>query len=154
MRRFHFRLQPLLNMRANTRKQVEIRLGAATAECNRLEHSIRDLRDRRQAVQQRGISAHGNTVLMDITYRWGYVAWLDQEINRLQQEWTVAEQKRLQVVDEYAEALREEKVLQNLRERRQAEYYRVAQRQEEKAVEDTVTDRYIRERGIDGSSTR
>ncbi len=148
MRRFHFRLQHVLNMRAHARKQVELRLGVVTAECNALDIELEALAQKRTEGQKR---VHGyESVLRSIQYRSEYIAWIDQESTRLQALRAEAEMRRLAVVDEYNAALQQEKVLQKLKERREKEYYRSAAAEEERHTEDLVSDGYIRGRGLNG----
>ncbi|MFW6362809.1 MAG: flagellar export protein FliJ [Spirochaeta sp.] len=152
MRRFQFRLQHLLNMRTHLRKEVELRLGAVTAECNRLDDELAGLATRRLNAQRQTRDSGQGAVLLDITCRSGFISWVDQEAGKLRNLRAAAEEKRLKIVDEYHDALREEKILLKLQERRQEEYYADALRQEYKDVEDIVTDRYIRKGGRDGRS--
>ncbi|THB68871.1 MAG: flagellar export protein FliJ [Spirochaetaceae bacterium] len=148
MRRFKFRLQHILDMKEHLRKEVELRLGAATAECNRLDMQLQALADQRLQTQRP--VADRQAVLADLQYRAGHVAWIDQELQRLSHIRASAEKKRLQVLKEYQKALQEERVLQKLKERREKEYYLAAARHEERYVEDIVADRYIRNGGLDG----
>ncbi|GAB6089860.1 flagellar export protein FliJ [Spirochaeta dissipatitropha] len=150
MRRFNFRLQHILNMRSHERKEVEHRLGSVTAECNLLDDQLHGLQARRQAAQKRTDPAVARNVLLELNSRTGYFAWIDQEFSRIKQKRSSLEQKRLSIVAEYHEALQREKVLDNLRERREREYYFDEARREEKDVEDAVIDRYIRGGGING----
>lgn len=150
MRRFSFRLQHILNMRSHERKEVEHRLGAVTAECSMLDDQLQGLKARRQAAQKSTVSAAAQDVLLELNSRTGYFAWIDQESSRIKQKRDSLEQKRLGIVEEYHEALQREKVLDNLRERREREYYFDEARREEKGVEDAVIDRYIRGGGING----
>ncbi|MFW5801939.1 MAG: hypothetical protein ACOCVC_07880, partial [Spirochaeta sp.] len=69
MRRFQFRLQHLLNMRTHLRKEVELRLGAVTAECNRLDDELAGLAKRRLNAQRQTRDSGQGAVLLDITCR-------------------------------------------------------------------------------------
>lgn len=148
MRKFSFRLQHLLNMRTHDRKEVELRLGIVTEECNRIDAELNSLARRRSP--DAGAAAGSDAVLNNISYRSGFFAWIDQQSEALQQKRAAAEERRLNVLEEYHEALKKEKILEKLRERREQEYYRDAVRREERHVEDIVTDRYIRQGETDG----
>lgn len=148
MRRFLFRLQHMFNMKVHARKEIEQRLGVITSRCNALDDRMQELIQRRTNANDQNHA--GGSILENLHHRAGFSAFVDQELAKLKQERAVAEEQRLKIIEEYHEALQAEKVLEKLREKREREYYLEAARKEEKEVEDIVTDRYIREGGVDG----
>ena len=138
MRRFRFRLERLLELRAHREQEALYRLAEATGHCVRLARRIQELGQERGAAYR---SVPGQTGSLDLglfAYRERYLAWLESSRRRLKEELVARESQRLEVQARYLEAAREHKVLEKLKERRAAEHRRLA-RIEEFNVQDDVT---------------
>jgi len=127
MRSFRFRLEPILSVRSHRAKQAEIELARMTGECLTLEREIAELRDRRTATFSLSVAAE------DLSYRVSqgrYISFLEQRMEELRRRRAQMEPKRVDAQTRYSELSKQEKVLDKLKERRSAEYYREYRRHE------------------------
>ncbi|HKK47657.1 MAG TPA: flagellar export protein FliJ [Alkalispirochaeta sp.] len=130
MRRFHFRLESILELREKQADQKRLELGAITQQCEALEREI----EAHTALRRRTLTDHGLTSLADIAYRRAveaYAARLQVEMARLREELHGAEQKRDEVAEEYREARRKAEVLEKLRDRRKESHAELVKREEQ-----------------------
>jgi flagellar export protein FliJ len=130
VRRFHFNLERILALRKHEEHEVEMRLAAVQAE-------VVDLRNRIDDARARIGNTYGVTVIagrrvdMSQSYAGGaYQAYLEAHVQTLRRQLEEREEKRKELADEYREAYKKRKVLDNLKERREREYYAEARRQE------------------------
>lgn len=146
MRRFRFRLERLLELRAHREQEALYRLAEATGHCVRLARRIQELG------QERGAAYHsvpGQAGSLDIdmglfAYRERYLAWLESRRRRLKAELAARESQRLEVQARYLEAAREHKVLEKLKERRAAEHRRLARVEEFNVLNDVAASQFLR----------
>ena len=143
MRRFRFRLERLLELRAHREREALYRLAEATGHCVRLARRIQETASQRGAAYR---SAAGGLDLGLLAYRERYLAWLEATRRRLAEELARREKERLEVQQKYLEASRQRKVLEKLKERRAAEYYREARTEEFKVQDDMAASQFIRSR--------
>lgn len=130
MRKFHFRLESILELREKQADQKRLHLGAITQRCEALERDI----ESHEALRRRTLTDHGLTAMADIDYRRAaeaYAARLQVEMNRLREQLREAEREREAVAEEYREAQRKAEVLEKLRERRKASYMEIMKREEQ-----------------------
>ena len=144
MRRFRFRLERLLELRARREQEALYRLAEAAGHCVRLARRIQELGQERGAAYR---SVPGQTGSLDLglfAYRERYLAWLESSRRRLKAELAARESQRLEVQARYLEAAREHKVLAKLKERRAAEHRRLARIEEYNVLDDVAASQFLR----------
>ena len=146
MRRFHFRLERLLRLKAHTEQEWEIKLGKATSECLSIENRIDDAL-RGMAATFHQIHTPRRSLDMDfITSAQRYMDRLSGRVEELEDELVVKEAERREVQEGYLEASKERKVLDKLKERRAGEFYKAERDEERKELDDINNSSYIRNR--------
>jgi flagellar FliJ protein len=150
VRRFRFRLERLLELRAHREQEALYRLAEATGHCVRLARRIRELGQERGAAYRSAPAPTGSLDLGLFAYRERYLAWLEASRKRLKAELTARESARLQVQARYLEAAREHKVLEKLKERRVAEHRRLARIEEFNVLDEVAASRGVCEEGVGG----
>ena len=141
MKRFSFSLQKILDIREFAERQAQIELGRAVAEVNRINSDL-------EAVAQEKIrmihQKQQEMTLNDFVVRENYMKRLELTKERLLEDLAAAQL----VVDEkreiFAEALKQRKILSNLRDKQYAQYKKDALVAEDNAVDDMVTARHGR----------
>lgn len=141
MKRFSFSLQKILDIREFVERQAQIELGRAVAEVNRINSDL-------EAVAQEKIrmihQKPQEMTLNDFVVRENYMKRLELTKERLLEDLAAAQL----VVDEkreiFAEALKQRKILSNLRDKQYAQYKKDALVAEDNAVDDMVTARHGR----------
>lgn len=141
MKRFSFSLQKILDIREFAERQAQIELGRAVAEVNRINSDL-------EAVAQEKLRMihlkQQEMTLNDFVVRENYMKRLELTKERLLEELAAAQL----VVDEkreiFAEALKQRKILSNLRDKQYAQYKKDALVAEDNAVDDMVTSRFGR----------
>lgn len=141
MKRFSFSLQKILDIREFVERQAQIELGRAVAEVNRINSDL-------EAVAQEKIrmihQKQQEMTLNDFVVRENYMKRLELTKERLLEDLAAAQL----VVDEkreiFAEALKQRKILSNLRDKQYAQYKKDALVAEDNAVDDMVTARHGR----------
>lgn len=120
MKRFNFSLEKVLKLREYNESEARIELGRAIGVLTEIENKIkRAAIAKNNAMQERFSHLSGGEAMLT----WdNYIARLDQETEKLLKEAAKAEL----VVEEkralYMEASREKKVMENLKDKRRAEY--------------------------------
>ena len=144
MRRFRFRLQRLLELRARREREALYRLAEATGHCVRLARRIQELAAERGPAYRSAPAGLGSLDLGLFAYRERYLAWLESSRQRLAEELARREKERLAVQAEYLEAAREHKVLEKLKERRAAEHRRRARIEEFNVQDEVAASQFLR----------
>jgi flagellar protein FliJ len=141
MRKFHFRLQSILDVRRYEEDQRRMELGDISSRCARLEREINRCRESRCAV----LTARRSDVRAeDISYRISqaaYAARMDAEERSLRRQLQKAEVEREAAVERYHTARRAADVLDRLRQRRASTYRRDQNREEQKTMDDIAMSR-------------
>lgn len=134
MRRFRFRLESVLEVRAYALEAAKARLAEKVGACAilelRLEENARLSLDAARSRFRKG----GATADFQSGER--YALRLAQERERLMKGLAMAEAERDLARDAYIEASKAKELIQKLRERAEAEYYQLAKREEYKALDD------------------
>jgi flagellar FliJ protein len=146
VRRFAFRLERLLELRAHREREALHRLAEATGQCVRLARRLQETASRRGEAYRSVPSASGSLDLGLFAYRERYLAWLEATRRRLTEELARREQERLAVQQAYLEASRKRKVLEKLKERRAVEHYREERAEEFKVQDDVGASQFVRGR--------
>ena len=146
MKRFRFRLERLLELRAHRERQALYRLAEAAGHCVRLARRLQETESERGAAYRSAPAAAGALDLSLFAYRERYLAWLEATRRRLSEELARREKERLEVQARYLEASRERKVLEKLKERRAAEHRREARAEEFNVQDDVAASQFLRGR--------
>ena len=147
MKAFRFKLERILSLRKHREREWEIKLAEITGECVRLTREIEERSMRKAEAFMKGAPAKEAQAFL-MVHR--YMVRLDQEIEKKSAELAVCEQKREEVKREYLKYSRERKVLDNLKEKRAAEYAAQQKVEEVKQIDDINTGRAARFRGLGG----
>lgn len=145
MRRFRFNLEKLLEVRAFHERKAELVLAEKAGRCAVLEAKLKEIAQSRFRTT-REMFARGRDI-EDYRASELYVMRLDRERDRLLEELTRAELEREAARKIYVEKRKARESIDKLKERRQAEYYRLAQREEIKALDDLARRRAVEARG-------
>lgn len=130
MRKFHFRLESILELREKQADQKRLQLGAATQRCEALERDI----EAHEVLRRRTLTNHGLAAMADIDYRRAaeaYAARLQAEMTHFREQLRDAERERDEVAQEYREARRKAEVLEKLQNRRRESYVEMVKREEQ-----------------------
>jgi len=139
MKRFAFSMQKILDIREFTERQAQIELGRAVAEVNRINGDLEAVaQEKLRMIHQK----QQEMTLNDFVVRENYMKRLELTKERLLEELAAAQL----VVDEkravFTEAMKQRKILSNLREKQYLQYKKDALKIEENAVDDMVTSRH------------
>lgn len=141
MRRFHFRLQSILDVRRYEEDQRRMELGTISSRCAWLRREIERCRASRYAV----LTTRGPGVRAeDISYRVSqaaYAARMDAEERSLRRQLQTAEVEREAAVERYRAARQAADVLDRLRKRRAEAYRREQNKDEQKRMDDIAMSR-------------
>jgi flagellar protein FliJ len=120
MRRFAFSLEGLLKVRQYHEHERELTLGRATAKYEQLLNQMRTLEEERKAT----VAAMRGVDLSARLSQGAYLQLLEQSLEELESRRQQLEASRNEALGEYTQALKERKVIDNLKERRAREHYR------------------------------
>ncbi|MGM0673890.1 MAG: flagellar export protein FliJ [Spirochaetota bacterium] len=149
MRRFQFRLERVLSLREHVEEQAEQKLAEVSGRYSQIEGELGRLSQEREATFRAGDSASR----VDISYRMAqsaYIRYLDQRWGELEAQRAEQAKELEKVQKEYREALKQRKVLDNLRSRRSSEYYREQRRAEGRELDDIGGQMHIRRHEQEG----
>jgi flagellar FliJ protein len=145
MRRFRFRLNRLLELRRYRETEWELKLASITGRCLLIRQKIQENgQDIVHTIRSRQV----NVGLLDLNMLFAaelYISRMDQEIGSLGEELEIREKEREEIKNQYLEVSRDRKVLDKLREKREAGYYREQKKEEFKIADDITTGRAARE---------
>jgi flagellar FliJ protein len=134
MRRFRFNLEKLLELRSFWERKAEMALAEKAGICQLLDTQMREVAQAR-ARTGREMFAAGRGVA-DYRAAELYLLRLDRDRERLTRELAQAELEREVARKAYVEKRMGRESLEKIKERRQGEYYRLAAREETKALDD------------------
>ncbi len=120
MRRFHFGLEGLLRIRRYHEHERELELGRVTAQYERLLGQMNNIEEERRATANQ---MSGVDLSMRLS-QGAYLELLQQTHVELEERRRTLEHSRREVLEAYTDALRNRKVIDNLKERRALEHYR------------------------------
>ncbi|MBO5730503.1 MAG: flagellar export protein FliJ [Treponema sp.] len=139
MKRFSFSMQKILDIREFTERQAQIELGQAVAEVNRINEELESVAQEKLRMLQINLKSAS---LNEFLVHENYMKRLELTKERLLEELAAAQL----VVDEkreiFAEAMKQRKILSNLKEKQFAQYKKEALVAEDNAVDDLVTSRH------------
>jgi flagellar FliJ protein len=135
MKRFHFALQRVLQLREYAEQAAKVELGRAVGELTRIEQRIASVAEERlRAAGQRFAPQNNFAAIQDYER---YITRLDQIRDKLLLDAARAELVVAEKQDAFMEASRERKALDKLRERRLGEYQRYVQEEDQKEADES-----------------
>lgn len=141
MKRFRFRLERLLELKAHREREALNRLAEATGHCVRLARGIRQAEEAGREALRAQRAGVGRVDMELLGYREHYLAWLREQRRRLARELVERQKKRQEEQARYLQASKERKVLDKLKERRAAEHHRQARTEEFEVADDLSSGR-------------
>jgi flagellar FliJ protein len=134
VRAFRFNLEKLLEVRGFYERKAEMVLAEKAGRCAILDAKLRELAESR--IRTRAEMYSSGRMLADYQAAEVYMIRLDRDKEKLLVELAQAELEREKARAEYVEKRRDREAIDKLKERRQAEYYRLALREETKVLDD------------------
>lgn len=120
MKRFHFKLQKVLELRKHREDEAKIELGRAIGILTEIENQIKQNAAKHQYAAAKRFADTGDAAAI---ISWDhYILRLEQEAERLLREAAQAELVVEEKRGQYLEASRELKVMEKLKEKRGVEY--------------------------------
>jgi flagellar FliJ protein len=141
MRRFRFNLEKLLEVRAFHERRAQLVLAEKAGRCALLNARLEEIAEERRRTG-REMFAPGR-LLPDYHAAELYLMRLDRDRDRTLNELAAAELEREKARADYIEKRRGREAIEKLKERRQAEYYRLAEREETKTLDDMARRRHV-----------
>ncbi|MDR2476850.1 MAG: flagellar export protein FliJ [Treponema sp.] len=120
MKRFHFKLQKILELRKHREDEAKIELGRAIGILTEIENQIKQNAVKHQHAAAKRFADAGDAAAIISWDR--YILRLEQEADRLLQKAAQAELVVEEKRSRYLEASRELKVMEKLKEKRGLEY--------------------------------
>ena len=140
MKRFHYSLQKILDLRHFQLKQAEMDLGKVNAQIAAVENKLKDIAAQRVRIAHEVDAAKDDMFLYQSAH--SYFQLLNQKkeslLSTLAELQLVAEQKKAVV----RAAMQREKVLERLKDNKLASWKEAGRKEEELIVDDVVTAKY------------
>jgi len=147
MKKFAFRLQPVLKLRRQQEDQKKRVVGAILAEMNEYQRQAvemaRAVEDQRGSLKQ---NIQGRVNVRWIAHYQGYVTSMQQAINTRVNSVAQLQQKLAVAREELAEAAKRTKIVEKLRERRKARYDTRLKRLEVREMDEAGANTFLRSR--------
>ncbi len=141
MRRFRFNLEKFLELRSFHERKAELALAEKAGRCQILDGRLREVAQAKYRTGREMFSAGRG--LSDYRAAELYIVRLERDRDRLEKELALAEIEREAARAAYVERHKAREAIEKLKERRQAEYYRLAEREETKALDDLARRRLV-----------
>jgi flagellar FliJ protein len=145
MRLFRFKLEKLLELRGFYERKAEMALAEKAGRCAVLDNKLRETAEARSRTGREMFGA--GRMLADYRAAELYIVRLDRDRDRLMKELAAAELEREKARVDYVEKRKSREVIEKIKERKQGEYYRLAQREETKALDDLARRRIVGAKG-------
>lgn len=129
MRRFEFDLEKVLELRRYAERDWELKLAAVTGQIVGAEREILDLNAARESTTAVGVLP-GRVDMGSLSGREEYLALISRRTIELRGRLARLEREREEVRAEYLKAAQARKAISKLRDRRAAEHYREARKEE------------------------
>ncbi len=144
MKRFQFSLEKVLALRENNEKNWKIKLGEAVSKVNSVKREIKRIEtSHREHFKDFRLSIEGLEYLQVAEL---FFKKMDNDRRRLDKRLVELTAEREKIQKEYIKASNERKVIEKLKERREAEYYKEQMLSEIKEIDDLTTGSYGRAR--------
>jgi flagellar FliJ protein len=146
VKRFHFRLERLLEIRAYRERRWLAKLAEAAGHCIRLAREIEHNREAARGAFHTRVREGEKLDLALLSYRELYLNRLSREKRELNGELEKRIEQRDKVQQEYKKVSRDKKVLEKLKETREKQHYADSRREEFKVLDDLNSSRFGRDR--------
>lgn len=140
MKKFQFRLEPVLKIRKHKEREWELKLAEITSRCLSLRIQIEA---RKEAIRD-SFHTQGPLDIVLLSAGEAYRGRLSREIGIISEELELLEEEREKVRVAYSKASMDRKVLDKLSERKSREYYTEQFREEIKNLDDLTGGRDTR----------
>ena len=152
MKRFRFKLERILSLRAYKEREWELKLAGATGKCIQL---MREIEDRTRMKTQSALrNIDEREVVKELVQNHLYMSRLDQEMQNMHVQLIEREKEREEIQTAYLEASKDRKVLSNLKEKRSNAYSKERRVEEAKELDDINTGRTAHQRSQSGEKSR
>lgn len=146
MKAFRYNLERILSLRKYREREWEAKLAEVTGACISINRDIEgDFRRKASELNERFTRSLGVEALEVSNL---YVARLEQQINQNAEKLRYEEERREEVKKMYLEAQRDRKVLDKLKERKEAAYIREARLEEIAEIDDMNSRRSLRPKNV------
>ncbi len=145
MRRFKFNLEKLLELRAFYERKAEMVLAEKAGRCALLDAELREVAQSRARTGREMFSSGRD--MADYRAAELYMIRLDRDRERIIAELARAELEREEARAAYVERHKARESIGKIKERREAEYYRLERREETKALDDLARRRTVGAKG-------
>lgn len=136
MRRFHFRLENVLNIRRKQEEGVQRQFGMRRAELLKIENDINDLGDKMHRFMAQNQIGEGSFTVMEVLAVDNYISRLEHEIRGLEKLRKEKEEEVSRILSLLHEAKRTRKVIENLKERQLDRHHDELNREEAVELDD------------------
>jgi flagellar FliJ protein len=151
MKRFHFTLQKVLDMRAYREQDAQIEFGRAVSHLTELKNRLKTLAEERFRAAADRFAPFNSVENMLACER--YITRLDNQKEQLLEDAAAAELTVNEKREIYLAASRDRKVLDKLREKRFGEYRKLALIEEVKLADDAAQGRFMEKAAEDAASS-
>lgn len=134
MKRFRFNLEKLLELRRFAEEEAERELARAIGELSELERRLASLAEERAQVARERFS-HPHSVA-ELRHLELYLLRLDQQKEKLLEAMAIAFQNVERARQNYLEASRDKRVVEKLKEKKQAQYKKELFKEETRLLDD------------------
>lgn len=139
MAKFTFRLQAVLNLKAQQEENKKNELGKAIQQLEEEKKKLRRLEDKlRQLVKEFNESTKKTTIIKLIEYN-DFLSVLNSKIKAQKENVNYSAQIVDKIREELLEAVKERKILEKLREKKQHEFFLESKKNEQKINDEIVS---------------
>ena len=142
MKRFRFTLEQVLNLRKHEEREWELKLAAATAECVKIMNRINE----KQMEKRKTLKDDFSRDFVLMRSRCLYLSRLEQQTAELERLLKGREEEREKIRKIYIEHAKRRKVLEKLREHREAEHRKAVRKEETKRLDEISSSAFVRKR--------
>ena len=136
MRRFHFRLENVLNIRRKQEEGVQRRFALRRGELLKIENDINDLGDKMHRFMAQNPIGEGSFTVMEVLAVDNYISRLELEIQGLEMLRKEKEEEVSRILSLLHEAKRTRKVIENLKKRQLERHHDELNREEAGELDD------------------
>lgn len=146
MKRFHFRLEALLNFRKMKQEEAQLRFMEACNELQREQDLLAGLEqeEQDQLVEFQNFQRRKGLTVDSLLLFSNYFDRLKEQITEAANRVATAEDKRQAAMKQLEEAVKSHKVVENLRKKRLAEYRLELLQEEQKELDEMGTQIFLR----------
>lgn len=142
MKRFHFKLEKVLEFRRYHEEEWELKLAKVGSECLALENKIKNLAKQLTAGSRQKFD-FGLNIDTLANYEL-YNRRIHVEIENTQQELARKELEREKIKEKYLEAAKDRKVMDKLKEKAANRFYKEQEKEEEKITDEISNNLHFR----------